>query len=204
MCGGPEMPGEKRPFAVPALDGSSEDALRAPGGFAASTLLASSSGLGALGYAFAGPVLFQYCNVIYLVGAAWVPLGVLAADRWLRLGSRPAVLGLAAVLAMEALGGDPESAYLSGLCAVGYAVAFGCSGHADFSVLLRQRLPRSIAFVALAGLGAGLGVLPAVGFQTAAHVVALVESALSIPADEPLVGTGVDQFPLGGFGSCHR
>ena len=26
-------------------------------------------------YAFGGPILFQYCNIIYLVGAAWVPWG---------------------------------------------------------------------------------------------------------------------------------
>ena len=32
------------------------------------------SGLAALTYAFGAPVLFQYCNVIYLVGAAWLPL----------------------------------------------------------------------------------------------------------------------------------
>ena len=33
------------------------------------------SGLAALTYTFGAPVLFQYCNVIYLVGAAWLPLG---------------------------------------------------------------------------------------------------------------------------------
>ena len=73
-------------------------------------------------YAFGAPVLFQYCNVIFLVGAAWLPLGFLAVDRWLRLGSRPALLGLAIVLAMQTLGGDPQSAYLLGLCGGGYAV----------------------------------------------------------------------------------
>src|SRR3954452_22998965 len=83
----------------------------------------AGSALGAMGYAFGGPILFQYCNIIYLVGAAWVPLGFLAVDRWLRLGRRRALLGLALVLAMEALGGDPESAYLTGICAGGYAAA---------------------------------------------------------------------------------
>ena len=80
------------------------------------------SALGGLSYAFGAPVLFQYCNIIYLVGAAWLPFGFLAVDRRLRLGSRRALLGLAVVLAMETLGGDPEMAYLTGLCAVGYAV----------------------------------------------------------------------------------
>ena len=50
----------------------------------------SSTGsvLAALGYAFGGPVLLQYCNVIFLVGAAWMPLAFLSAERWLRLGRR--------------------------------------------------------------------------------------------------------------------
>src|SRR5271165_1887611 len=80
------------------------------------------SGLAALTYTFGAPVLFQYCNVIYLVGAAWLPLGFLAVDRWVRLGSRWALLGLAIVLAMQTLGGDPQAAYLLGLCGGGYAV----------------------------------------------------------------------------------
>ncbi|QEH33304.1 Bacterial membrane protein YfhO [Aquisphaera giovannonii] len=81
----------------------------------------TGSALGALTYAFGSPILYQYCNVIYLVGAAWLPLGFLAIDRWLTAGSRPAILGLTAVLAMQTLGGDPQSAYLLGLCGGGYA-----------------------------------------------------------------------------------
>jgi hypothetical protein len=75
-----------------------------------------------LSYAFGGPVLSYYCNVVYLVGAAWAPLGFRAADRWLRLGIRSALLELALVLAMQVLGGDPEAAYLTVLFACGYAV----------------------------------------------------------------------------------
>src|SRR5271157_336923 len=78
--------------------------------------------LAALTYAFGAPILFQYCNIIYLVGAAWLPLGFLTVDRWVREGSRPALLGLAVVLAMQVLGGDPQSAYLLGLCATAYTV----------------------------------------------------------------------------------
>jgi hypothetical protein len=79
------------------------------------------SALGSLSYAFGAPVLFQYANVIYLVGAAWMPLGVHAVDRFLRLGRRWGLVELAIVLAMQVLGGDPESAYLLGLSACGYA-----------------------------------------------------------------------------------
>ncbi|MGE3820087.1 MAG: YfhO family protein [Isosphaeraceae bacterium] len=80
------------------------------------------STIGGLAYAFSGPILFQYCNVIYLVGAAWAPLGFRAVDRWLRFGKRLALLELTAVLAMEVLGGDPEVAYLTGLAAGAYAI----------------------------------------------------------------------------------
>ena len=82
----------------------------------------AGSAISALAYSFGGPVLFQYCNIIFLVGAAWTPWGFLAVDRWLRLGRPGALAALAVVLAMQVLGGDPESAYLTGLCAGGYAV----------------------------------------------------------------------------------
>jgi hypothetical protein len=84
---------------------------------------AVASALAGLAYAFGAPILFQYGNVIYLVGAAWAPLGVRAADRWVRQGRRLALLELAVVLAMIVLGGDPETAYLVVVVAVGYAVA---------------------------------------------------------------------------------
>ena len=81
----------------------------------------TGSGLGALAYAFGVPVLFQSCNVIYLVGASWLPLGFHAVDRWVRLGRRWGILELAVVLAMQTLGGDPQASYLLGLAAIGYA-----------------------------------------------------------------------------------
>jgi hypothetical protein len=83
---------------------------------------ATGSALAALSYAFGMPVLFQYCNIIFLVGAAWLPLGLHAVDRWLRRGRRWGLIELAIVLAMQTLGGDPEAAYVLGLCAGGYAL----------------------------------------------------------------------------------
>jgi hypothetical protein len=79
--------------------------------------------LAGLSYAFGGPVLTDYFNIIYLVGAAWLPLGLRAVDGWLRLGRRSALVELSLVLAMQLLGGDPEAAYLTILCAFGYAFA---------------------------------------------------------------------------------
>jgi len=82
----------------------------------------TAAGLCSLSYAFGGNVMFQYCNVVFLVGAAWLPLAVWATDRLLvsrRLAWAP-VLG--AILAMMILGGDPQSAYHAGLLAAGYAL----------------------------------------------------------------------------------
>ncbi len=80
------------------------------------------SALSGLAYAFGLPIMFQYCNVIYLVGAAWLPLGIRAIDRWVRLGRRLGMVELAIVLAMQLLGGDPQSAYLLGLAGGSYAL----------------------------------------------------------------------------------
>ena len=77
--------------------------------------------IGGLSYGFGGPVLLQYSNAIYLVGAAWLPLGLLAADAWLRRGRPRAIAGLAFVLAMQILGGDIQVAYVLGMFAASYA-----------------------------------------------------------------------------------
>ncbi len=97
----------------------------------------TGSGLAGLSYAFGAPILFQYCNIIYLVGAAWLPWGFQAVDRWLRLGRRAGLLELAVVLALETLGGDPEIAYVTGLCAGGYAIGLTWA---------RKQRDRAVAF----------------------------------------------------------
>jgi hypothetical protein len=100
------------------------------------------SAIAGLAYTFGGPVVFQYCNIIFLVGAAWIPWGLLAVDRWLRLGRPGALAGLAVVLAMQVLGGDPESAYLTGLCAGGYAIGLAwVSQHGPWKVRPRVWVP---------------------------------------------------------------
>src|SRR4051812_36735726 len=85
------------------------------------------STLSGLSYAFGAPIVFQYSNVVYLVGAAWLPLGFRAVDRWVRLGRRWGLLELAIVLAMQTLAGDPQSAYILGWAAVGYAAGIAWS-----------------------------------------------------------------------------
>ncbi|MDG3003201.1 YfhO family protein [Paludisphaera mucosa] len=112
----------------------------------------TGAGLSALSYTFCGPILFQYCNVIFLVGAAWLPLGFLAVDRWVRTGRRLALVGLAFVLGMQTLGGDPQAAYLLGLCSLAYAAAAAWSSGRAFREETSRPEPKRSRRVALAAL----------------------------------------------------
>ncbi len=105
----------------------------------------TGSVLGALSYAFGVPVLTQTSNMIFLVGAAWTPLGFLAADRWVRGGHRLALAGLAVVLALQVLGGDPEAAYVTWISAAGYALGIFVS---KLPWKVSQWLPRVVAVLA--------------------------------------------------------
>ena len=78
----------------------------------------AAAGLAAVSYAFSGSVLFQYANVVFLVGAAWLPLALLLADRMLREQRWKPAVGLGVVLALMITGGDPQMAYNAGLLAV--------------------------------------------------------------------------------------
>ncbi len=73
-----------------------------------------AAGLAAISFAFGATVMFQYCNTIFLVGASWAPLGVVAADRAVHGGGLRWASLLGGVLAMQMLGGDPEAAYVTG------------------------------------------------------------------------------------------
>ena len=76
--------------------------------------------LAGVAYELSGQVLFQYCNPIYLVGAAWLPLGLLCFCGIVQ-GHRllPRLVGLSVVLSMMILGGDPQMAVHCVLCALG-------------------------------------------------------------------------------------
>src|SRR5262249_25843432 len=107
----------------------------------------AGSYLAGLSYAFGAPVLFQYCFVNVLVGAAWIPWGLWAIDRLLRQGRRRAGVELAAVLALQVLGGDPEAAYLTAACGAGYAVLLAVRDRDHPGRLITG--PRALAAVSL-------------------------------------------------------
>jgi hypothetical protein len=140
-------------------------------------LTSVAAGLAALAYAFGAPVLFQYCNIIYLVGAAWLPWGFLALEWLLVRGRRWGLPFLAVVLALQVLGGDPQSAYVTLACGGGYALVLACWGAASASShpsgprpkwLLHARFGRQLAALAagaaLAMALAAAQILPAAEF----------------------------------------
>ncbi len=139
-CGTPEMadttssvfyPGQLI-FAMPALAYETKYELyivlhfllAAAGAYlAARRFRASMCGAGAcaISYALGGNVLFQYCNVEFLIGAAWLPFAMFAAERMMARRSWRWAVALGAVLGLMTLGGDPHMAYHAGLLAALYA-----------------------------------------------------------------------------------
>lgn len=99
--------------------------LAAAGGYRLARRFGASepaASLAAMSYAFGGSVLFQYCNVVFLVGAAWLPWAAIAADRMLGERSVRSAVGLGVILALMIAGGDPQMAYNAGLLAALYAL----------------------------------------------------------------------------------
>lgn len=80
--------------------------------------------LSALSFAFSGFVLFQIYNIVFLVGAVWLPLVLLAIDRLVRSPTIGWSLILGAALSLQILGGDPQIALLEGLAALPYWIFF--------------------------------------------------------------------------------
>ena len=114
---------------------------------------APAASLTAISYALSGNVLFQYCNVVYLIGAAWLPLALRSGDLLLSQSSvrttpRHTVL-LAISLSMMVLGGDAQMAYHAGLMLAGLAWLKRKAPHAGVGGsrrALRLLIAASIAF----------------------------------------------------------
>lgn len=147
----------------------------------------------ALSYALAGPILFQYSNVVFLVGAAWLPWALVAAERIRAQGSGAATLGLAVVLALILLGGDPQmalhAAVLAGLWAVFGSVESREEPHAgseawgggplaggDARACAAWR-PRLVRLGQVAAAGAWAGALAAVQVLPSSEATRLSERA---------------------------
>ena len=71
----------------------------------------SGAALAGMSYALGGTVLAQHANLVFLVGAAWLPLALWAADRAIADRSLAGAVLLGVTLALVVLGGDPQMAY---------------------------------------------------------------------------------------------
>ena len=76
-------------------------------------------------YAYGGGILFLYSNVVFLVGAAWLPAALWATDRVARCPPTQScipIIWLAVFISLIVLGGDPQTAYHIVLFAILYLI----------------------------------------------------------------------------------
>jgi hypothetical protein len=85
----------------------------------------AGSVLAATSYTFGGIVLFQYANLVYLVGASWLPVAVWVFDRAVSFPRPAYVVQAGLVLACVVLGGDFQTAYHIVLLWTGYLLTVG-------------------------------------------------------------------------------
>ncbi|QGJ69314.1 Hypothetical protein PBC10988_9870 [Planctomycetales bacterium 10988] len=76
----------------------------------------TASALAGLSYGLGGHVLFQVYNPIFLIGAAWLPWMLYSGERLLTKNKVCYLPWLTLFTSLMILGGDPQSAYLGGLC----------------------------------------------------------------------------------------
>lgn len=72
----------------------------------------------AVSYSLCGSVIFQTCNLVFLVGAGWLPWGVMFALKTTQRANWWSISGLSFSLALPVLGGDPQAAYHIGIIAL--------------------------------------------------------------------------------------
>ncbi len=111
-----------------------------------------------VGFGASGFLLTHVVYLPMLCGAAWIPLLMLAVDRYLRDARPRAALGAAGAAAMMVLAGHPQAAVLGALLAGSYAIARVAAGYGT-DLPPRQRASRGIRLAAALLLG-GLLCLP--------------------------------------------
>ncbi len=114
--------------------------------------------LGATAYTFSGQTLFQYSNIVYLIGAAWAPgLFYYAVDIFKHSSLRSlfkTTFKLSVVQAITILGGEPQIVYLTMLVTTFALLLKGTPSimNADLASRysrFRRRLTRTIVFIVL-------------------------------------------------------
>lgn len=110
-----------------------------------------------LSFAFGGSVLFQVCNVVYLVSAAWLPIALTCVwkmlTHWQSIPYRWA-MGAGAACAMMILGGDPQMVYHCGLIALLSILCSAVFRRSASGPILRQCLALLMMVAVTCGLSA--------------------------------------------------
>lgn len=101
----------------------------------------AAAALAGISYACGGNILINYCNVVFLCGAAWLPLAFWSGARLIDSRSVRHVPLFSMTLALMVLGGDPQLAYEAGLLVALYAAMTWFFGERSVSALrpVRER-----------------------------------------------------------------
>ena len=138
-----------------------------------------ASALAAISYAFCGNVLMQHTNVIFLVGATWLPAAMIATGHMLVERRLRHAVAFGATLAMMTLGGDAQMAYNAALLAVLYAFCFNPAPLAASPCRPKNRVTLLALAAISAFLLAAVQIIPAAQF-TKSSDRAFTETSRSI------------------------
>ena len=124
--------------------------------------------LAALSYSLGGAILFQVCNVIFLIGAAWLPWSL--GCWWLLFSDRKSnvIPWCALTLAMMVLGGDPQMAYHSALIGLFLMLLVSFSRSNGHTPKRRRLFENGIRYVIVGFFAVGLcaiQLLPSASFS---------------------------------------
>ena len=145
---------------------------------------ATAASVGGLAFAFSGDVLFQHCNAVFLVGAAWLPAALQFGHETIKSRSISKGLGFASVLALCVLGGDIEAALLAGLCVSLFAFLDFRNSDAKPAAWYRGRISLLALAAVVAGALAAVQILPSseLSAQTTRAIQRAPASLYDIPA----------------------
>ena len=129
--------------------------------------------VGGMSYSLGGCVLFQYCNVVYLVGAAWLPLAIQSGDALLQKGGWAKAVCLAICLGMMVLGGDAQAAYHAGLL----LLALAWMRRRQLRALARRSQQRAFGPRSISGAGGLWGLVTAAALAICLAAIQWLPSA---------------------------